>query len=195
MRAVLLIGAVVLGFCLAPRRADAQLAEVVAGAKVRVRSPELGTRVTGTVLERHGDTLRIARRSGQPFDIAISQITALELSSGRSRSYGARTGALWTAAVFAPFGLLIGETVETCYVDAAPTTNPSGCRSADGMNFAERVAITAVFAVTGALYGAGFGALIGRERWDAAALPTARVRATVRTMPDGRWGGGVRFAW
>ncbi len=76
--------------------AHAQLAELTAGTKVRVRAPSaVAGRVTGVVLSRGADSLMISRENATPVTLTLAALTSLEISRGNSHGRGAVKGALW----------------------------------------------------------------------------------------------------
>ncbi|MCC6316645.1 MAG: hypothetical protein IT361_03050 [Gemmatimonadaceae bacterium] len=146
----------------------AQAVEVQPGARIRVSSPELSAE-TATVLERHGDTLRVFTGRGSPFDLRISELTALRVSRGRDRWLGARTGALWGAGIYAGLTIFTYAAAEGCEV-----CDPS----VDGSDLATWIA-------TGTITGAIIGAAVGRERWENVPLASRgslEVRASARRV-------------
>ncbi|MFP5353905.1 MAG: hypothetical protein ACLGIK_01940 [Gemmatimonadota bacterium] len=106
--------------------AHAQLAEVEPGARIRFAAPSrFGAQVTGIVLERHGDTLKVAPTNGAPFLVRILEMERIAISRGKSRLLGAGMGALWGAGINAVLGLSVGlSDCDGCayQVDAAEAT-------------------------------------------------------------------------
>jgi|GEM_PF-2923662 len=169
-----------------PRAMAAQT--VVAGMRVRIVSPpDFVTPTIVTVLERHGDTLRVAKADATPVNVQERALTRLEVSGGKSRLYGAATGAKWTAAIAAPFAL---------FVSSSDLPNCRGTSRASGCVAASRVLVGIFFAASGAFYGALGGALIGRERWRAPAElgeGTREARVSLLPFSEGALGLTVRF--
>lgn len=152
--------------------AHAQLAEVEPGARIRFAAPSrFGAQVTGIVLERHGDTLKVAPSKGIPFLVRIPELERIAISRGRSRVLGAGMGALWGAGIYAVLGLSVG--LSDC----------DGC--AYQVDAAEA---TAAFALAGASAGAMIGVIVGRERWERL---TPAAHLSVRTTRSGQLAFGV----
>ncbi|MFL5607442.1 MAG: hypothetical protein ACJ8AD_13415 [Gemmatimonadaceae bacterium] len=149
------------------RPLHAQLTEAQPGARVRLEAPGiLAGRYEGTVLTRNGDTLRVGGPNSQPITVPIDRLSSFEVSRGNSRSLGAQRGVVWGSAV----GLIIAAVALPSLQSCDYCNNTSG----DLTSFA--LYMTA----SGALYGAGIGALIGRERWekfDLAPRPVTGLRA------------------
>ena len=161
---------------------------VVAGMRVRIVSPpDFSTPTIVTVLERHGDTLRVAKADANPVDVQVRALTRLEVSGGKSRLYGAATGAKWAAAIAAPFAL---------FVSSSDLPNCRGAAHASGCVAASRVLVGIFFAANGAFYGALGGALIGRERWRTPVEPAegnGAARVALLPFSEGKLGLTVRF--
>lgn len=135
---------------------SAQLADVSPGARIRFRAPPVvATRVTGTVLERHADTLLVGPEKGSPFSVPIGTFTSLDISKGKSRADGAKVGALWSVAFYSLYAIAIASGGDAC--DGRAT-----CTTTNAPKAGELVAFT----VVGAIPGAVIGAVIGRERWE-----------------------------
>ena len=64
-------------------------------------------------------------------------------------------------------------------VIALVAVNDNSCRTCTPVSGGEGVGFTALAAVSGAVYGAGIGALIGRERWERFDMP-ARTSLDIR---------------
>jgi hypothetical protein len=165
-----------LALALAAAPAHAQLAELTAGTKVRVRAPSaVAGRLTGIVLTRGADSVTMSRENATPVTLPLSALTTLEISRGKSHGRGAWKGALWGGGIM--FGLGLVVPAEEC-------TGVGASRSCTRLSRGE----SAVFgAVGGATIGAVIGAIVGSERWERAALPMQ-----VGVLPMS--GGGVRVA-
>jgi hypothetical protein len=157
--------------------AGAQLAELQPGARVRIQAPGIvAGRYTGTVLARTADTLSIGSPNTAPVRIPVDRITSAEVSRGSSRGLGALQGLKWGVPIGLAFGVLL----------AASSDNPDdlycngfdNCGTSDS-HFRTEMIIGGLF--SGAFWGAGIGALVGRERWE-------RFNATPRTSFDVRHG-------
>lgn len=135
----------------------AQSSELQPGARVRVEAPGIvaGT-FEGTIVQRLTDTLVIGASNASAIHIPMSRISSLEISRGKSRSDGALAGMKWGVPIMAATGAAFG----------IAAVNSDNCRTCEPFSGGEAVAATAVFALVGAIYGAGIGALIGREHWE-----------------------------
>jgi hypothetical protein len=146
----------------------AQLTEAQPGARVRLEAPGiLAGKYEGTVLTRRGDTLRVGGPNSAPVTVPIDRLTSFELSRGSSRLLGAQHGTYWGAGV----GLVLGLAV-------LPLGSCSNC--SDALSSGEQASFVVYMTVSGALYGAGIGAIVGRERWerfDLAPRPVVGFRA------------------
>ncbi|MFI5256499.1 MAG: hypothetical protein ACHQRK_04490 [Gemmatimonadales bacterium] len=137
--------------------AGAQLTELQPGARVRIQAPGIvAGRFAGTVLTRTADTLVIGAPNATPVRVPIDRISSAEVSRGSSRSLGAVRGIEWGA----PIGLVLGV------IAAAGTDSDPYCFDTCSTSDSYKVGIVAASTVAGVLWGAGIGALIGRERWD-----------------------------
>jgi hypothetical protein len=140
--------------------ARAQSNELQPGARVRVTAPGIvANRYVGTVLARHGDTLELGGPNAAPVRIPIERIASAEVSRGSSRADGAKRGLVWGI----PIGLLAGA-----LSDASRKSIPSSCYGDAACEPDEPSTATQLLigAAAGAAWGAGIGALVGRERWD-----------------------------
>jgi hypothetical protein len=172
-------------FAAPAHNAGAQLAELQPGARVRVRAPGIiAGRFTGTVLSRGADTLTLGAPNASPVNVPIDRITSAELSRGSSRAEGAKRGLIWGI----PIGLLAG-----LISDASRKSIPSYCFGDASCEPEQPSTATQLLigASVGAAWGAGIGALIGRERWE-------RFDITPRSSFDycdgrTRFGAAVRF--
>ncbi|MDB4900028.1 MAG: hypothetical protein JWN53_1836, partial [Gemmatimonadetes bacterium] len=121
----------------------------------RVEAPGLiAGRAAATVLSRTADTLVIGSPSIAPLAVPVARITSLELSRGSSRMEGAKRGLLWGVPIATGLGLLFAPSLRNC---------SSTCRDASSTEKADMVL---AFAFSGAVWGAGIGAIVGRERWE-----------------------------
>jgi hypothetical protein len=163
-----------------PHPAAAQLSELQPGARVRVQAPGVVAGwYEGTVLTRSSDTLVVGAPNATPVHVPISRILAVEISRGMSRGDGAIRGMKWGV----PIAATIGATI-------AAVGTEGNCSTCD-VTLGEGIAVTALFSLSGAFYGATFGALIGRERWEQFDLgphTSLRIRA-------GRVGVGLEFGF
>jgi len=142
--------------------AHAQLVELQPGARVRIQAPGIvAGRYTGTVLARTADTLSVGSPNTAPVRIPIDRITSAEVSRGSSRGLGALQGLKWGI----PIGLGIGV------LTAASSDNPddiycSGFDNCGRSDSSYKTELIASGILGGAIWGAGIGALVGRERWE-----------------------------
>lgn len=150
--------------------ARAQHTEVQPGARVRISAPGIvAGRYVGTVLTRSADTVELGAPGTSPIKVPLARITSIEVSRGSSRALGAGRGVLWGA----PIGLVVGV------VAAAGTDSDPYCFDYCSTSGSYKAGIVAASTVAGALWGAGIGALVGRERWE-------RFEIAPRTSFDAR---------
>jgi hypothetical protein len=168
------IGAIACLVTVTAARADAQLAELQPGARVRVRAPEaVAGRLEAVVISRSGDTVTMTTPRGGPIAVPLAAITVVEVSRGRSHRDGAVTGLKLGTGIGLAMGFLsaIGTDGET-----------GGCGSEPCGNDLSSGEIVAASVITGATLGAGIGAIVGAEHWERLTLP---VRVVVRRDRDG----------
>lgn len=147
-------------FAAASSIVSAQTTELQPGARIRVAAPGIvAGKYAGTLLSRSGDTLQIGGPNTAPLHVPLSGITSLEISRGTSRLRGAGRGILWGAPIGLVIGLASANSLESC--------SDFGCGD---VSSAERSAYVVASIVGGAAWGAGIGALVGRERWEQFAL-------------------------
>ena len=161
--------------------ARAQSNELQPGARVRVSAPGIvANHYVGTVLSRSGDTLQLGGPNAAPVNVPVNRITSLEISRGKSRLRGAGRGVLWGTPIGLVVGLASANSLEDC--------SDFGCGDASS---GERGAYVLASTLGGALWGAGIGAIVGRERWEHFDVG-ARTSLDYR---DGRtrFGAAVRF--
>jgi hypothetical protein len=156
------IGAIACLVTVTAARADAQLAELQPGARVRVRAPEaVAGRLEAVVISRSGDTVTMTTPRGGPIAVPLAAITVVEVSRGRSHRDGAVTGLISAIATDGANG---GCGSEPCENDLSPGE------------------LVATSVISGATLGAGIGAIVGAEHWERLTLP---VRVVVRRDRDG----------
>ena len=161
MRRSLRLPAAILAFALAAPAVRAQSTELQPGARVRITAPGIvAGRYTGTLLARNGDTLQFGSQNAAPVNIPVNRITSIEISRGKSHASGALRGVAWGA----PIGLVLGVAT----VKSVDDCNDYGCAPLEST---ARGTYVLASTIGGALWGAGIGALIGRERWEPFALP------------------------
>jgi hypothetical protein len=137
--------------------ARAQLTEMQPGARVRIQAPGIvAGRYVGTVLTRGADTVELGAPGTAPIKVPFSRITSVEVSRGSSRSLGALRGLAWGV----PIGLVVGV------VAAAGTDDDPYCFDVCSTGNSYKASIIAASTLGGALWGAGIGAIVGRERWE-----------------------------
>ena len=169
MRRIVLAGVVLVGLLSPASSMTAQVAEVSPGARIRFRAPPVvATRLTGTVLERRADTVRVAPEKGSPFTVPITAFTTLDISKGKSRAEGAKVGALWSAGFFGVYALAIASGGDSCGGGAT-------CATTNDPTAGELIG----FIAAGSLFGAGIGAIISREKWERVPL-VGRTSAVTR---------------
>jgi hypothetical protein len=109
-------------------------------------------RYEGTLLSRTADTLKLGSPNGAPVAIPIARLTSIEVSRGKSRTAGALRGIMWGAPIGLAAGVLSASAV---------TGDCVGCT--DDYSKAGWIGLSTL---SGVLWGAGIGALVGRERWE-----------------------------
>jgi hypothetical protein len=171
---------------LAAGPAAAQTPILTPGARVRVEAPALGPdRAARRLVGQRGDTLLLVpdrRAGGDTIAVALTEIRGLEVSRGWRRR------ALLGAAVGLAAGAAAGAAVG--YNASEPPDPPECiwfCKRRD-----TRREDAALFALVGAQYGMGLGALVGRfvlgERWERLVPSGGRVSAGLTAA------GGARVA-
>jgi hypothetical protein len=147
---------------------QAQASELQPGARVRLEAPGItAARFVGTVLSRTGDTLLVGGPNVAPVRVPVAALTSLEISRGSSRMEGAKRGLMWGV----PIGLLFGGAV-------ALTAQCDNCSSPPTDK--DRTGFVTAMTVSGAVWGAGIGALVGRERWERFAVAAPRTSIDLR---------------
>jgi len=132
---------------------------ITAGNRIRLVAPAAVTgRIEGTVIQLDGKSLLVGGNGRRPISVPREAITQLEVSTGRRRQtlkglwLGAGIGALWMGAACGLYA--------DCDDGASPILGG---------------------AASGALLGAGIGALIKRDRWST--VPLDRVRIAIVPTP------------
>lgn len=157
------IGAISVFLAVTVARAGAQLTELQLGARVRVRAPAVvAGRLETTVIGRSLDTVTLTTPRGAPIRVPLAAITSAEVSRGRSRRDGAVKGLAWGTGIGLAVGLLgaVGNDAASDACGAEPCKN----------DLTPGEAVAAGF-VTGALLGAGIGAIVGAEHWERLTMP------------------------
>ena len=154
MRIVLpLLAAITLSFA---DTTHAQPLPLHPGTRVRAVAPTLWTsRYEATIGARRGDTLYLVRPDAAPIDVPLSALTRLDLSLGRSRKKGALRGIAWGAAAGVALGLVnaMGNSADPLALCGTTT-----CRR-------DKLAEGGALVLGSVVWGAGIGALVGRETW------------------------------
>lgn len=135
--------------------ARAQFTEVQPGVRVRLEAPGIvAGRYVATVLSRTADSMVVGLPNATPVRVPISSITGLEVSRGSSRMLGAQRGIVWGVPIGLAAGLLTYAVAPECIRCNPDDLNP---RSGEFIVWS---------AVSGVVYGAAIGALVGREKWE-----------------------------
>lgn len=149
------------------------------GLRVRLVSELVVGRVTGRIVETDTHGLRVLTDRGVAVRVPFEALTRLEASFGQRRH--TREGLVAGLAV----GLLIGAFGEvderTCHYD-------------DSTSFCSRGAALAGGISGGTLLGAGIGALVKTDRWQAVSLDRLRVSLEPR-IASGRAGARLALSW
>ena len=145
-------------------RADAQLLVALQpGARVRVQaSGVVAGGLEATVVARVRDTVTLTTSRGTPIAVPLAAITAAEVSRGRSH----RDGAVKGLAVGAGVGLVVG--LLGAIVDDA-RSDECGAEPCEN-NLTPGEVVAGGFG-TGAVLGAGIGAITGVEQWERLTIP------------------------
>ncbi len=151
------------------------MADIQTGVRVRLTAPGVtAARTEGIVVRRTMDSIAVVTQPGTIVVVPTRSITAGAISRGKSRSDGAKRGMLWGVPIMTLGGIMVAA------IDECASNNPAGRTSSACVDTGWEFVPLA--AVSGLLYGAGIGALIGRERWDKFELP---VRVSVRPGANG----------
>ncbi len=137
-----LLAGVVVGLASAP--CSAQLADLMPGARIRMRVATSSGLTEGTIIARGADSMVVATLAGVQHRVSIPTLASVDLYRGRSRVLGARKGALWGIAIG-------GIPLVLAYVAAHPSGDRWSRR--DQLHFT--VYALSAYAYTGALVGAG----------------------------------------
>jgi len=157
-RAVHTIVAIAWCSAMAIRGADAQLVELQPGARVRVQaSGVVAGRLEGTVLARVRDTVTLTTSRGMLIPVPLAAITTAEVSRGRSHGDGAVKGLALGVGV----GLAVGLLSAIVYDARSDECGAEPCE-----NDLSPGEVVAGGFMTGAVLGAGIGAIMGVEQWE-----------------------------
>ena len=163
--------------CAAPPAA-AQMADLQTGVRVRLAAPGVtAARIEGMVVRRTTDSIAVVTQPGGIVVVPTRSITAGEISRGKSRAAGAKRGFVWGTGTMTLYGILL-MSIDECAGDNRAGSTAPRCKET-GWEFVP------LAAVSGGLWGAGIGALIGRERWEQFSMP-----ARVSVVPS-----AGRIAW
>lgn len=165
--------------CLPCVTASAQLAELQPGTRIRIRAPgEIAGRLTGVVTARTADSVTITRQNAAPLAVAVSKLTSLDISRGKSRLRGAGKGTLWGVGA----GLLLGLT---------PGSKSSCAYGTQSCTPISRGEVIGTMVTGSVIIGAAIGAIVGSEVWDRAMIP-----ARVALLPPTRTqSAGIVVGW
>ncbi len=148
--------------------------DLLPGARIRVTTSAPARRVTGTLIDVGGDSLRLAVGKRDTVGVPLSAVTRLEESRGRRANY--TKGALIGGGVGLALGLGLGA-----LVDAARNL---GCESPSCDQPGNLGGSLAIGGLAGAGVGAGVGALMAgafrKERWQPVARPGRSVGLGLR---------------
>ena len=175
---VLLAAALTALGSLSPTPAAAQLTELQAGARVRLRAAGIAGQIEGVVDVRTPGAVFVTTAGGGSMRVPLGSITSARVSRGRDAQGGAIRGFAWGTGI----GLAAGALSLVGY-DRCDKPQGVGC---DDMH--SRAHYVAVGLASGAVVGTTVGALIGVERWERLDLgrhialrPDARGTALVLT--------------
>lgn len=138
-----------------------QMIDLQPGAKVRLTAPGVvAGQVEGLVASRTADSVVLLTSKPMQYRIALASVSGLAVSQGKSRLIGAAKGSVWGGGI-----MLV--------LSAAMSGDPD-VRRGDYEN-SPTVSVPAFIAletVSGAMLGAGIGAIVGSERWSSYDLPS-----------------------
>lgn len=151
---------IAIALCMPCFSASAQLSELQPGTRIRLRAPgEIAGRLTGVVTARTVDSVTITRPNAAPLAVAVSKLTSLDISRGKSRLRGAGKGTLWGVGG----GLLLGLTPIS---ESTCTYGTGNCTPVSRGEFMGTMVLGSV------IIGAAVGAIVGSEVWESAVLPS-----------------------
>lgn len=153
----------VLFLVLAAGTAGAQLHELLPGSRVRLDSRTSARRLVGTVMAHQGDSVIIASNGALRTAVSYASIYRVQTSEGKSHGAGALRGAKIGAMISGGMGLALGIAYGT-------TTEVTA---------EEIVGVTALYAVSGAIWGLAIGAAVGTEKWTTVYQQPLKLAATV----------------
>ena len=161
---------------LAPVVADAQAPAVVAGTRVRVTAPSIALRrhVT-TILDVRDDSI-VFGVSDDSRSVALSDVTALEVSTGKHRRF------LRNAGLGLGIGVIVGAVAGAATYEECVSTELFGCLFVPESR-AQSAAEGAIgLGAVGLLAGAVVGVLRRTDRWVSVDTP---LRASIKPTASG----------
>jgi hypothetical protein len=114
-------------------------------------------RLEATVIARAHDTVTLTMPRGSPIPVPLAAITAADVSRGRSHRDGAVKGLAWGTGI----GLAVGILSAVTYDARSDACGAEPCEN----EYSPGEVVAGSF-VTGAMLGAGIGALKGAEHWE-----------------------------
>ncbi len=161
---------------LAPVVADAQAPAVAAGTRVRVTAPSIDLRrhVT-TIVDVRGDSI-VFGVSNNSRSVALSDVTALEVSAGKHRRF------LRNAGLGLGIGAIVGAVVGAATYEECVPTEFLDCFLADESRGQSAVTGGVVLGAVGLLTGAVVGVLRRTDRWVSVDMP---LRASIKPTGSG----------
>lgn len=169
-----------------PKGVSAQLMDLQPGLRIRVTAPPvLGTRYDAVIGARSADSITLVKAGATPVHISVSSLQTIEIYRGKSRASGARRGILWGAGIGAALAL---ATLVLPSPEERSTCSDGVCTTLTDLEQ------TAVLVLGGTMWGAGIGAIAGRERWEPVQLGGGS-RSGQRVRPADRFRLGMRMAF
>lgn len=161
---------------LAPVVADAQAPVVVAGTRIRVTAPSIDLkRHVTTIVDVRGDSI-VFGSSDNSRSVALSDVTALEVSAGKHRRF------LRAAGLGLGIGAIIGAAIGAGTYEECVPTEFLGCLLAPESRAQSAAMGGVVLGGVGLLTGAVVGALRRTDRWVSADMP---LRASIKPTASG----------
>lgn len=161
---------------LGPVVADAQAPAVVAGTRVRVTAPSIDLkRHVTTVVDVRGDSI-VFGVSDNSRSVALSDVTALEVSTGKHRRF------LRSAGLGLGIGAIIGAAVGAASYEECVPTEFLDCLLAPESRGQSVAMGGVVLGGVGLLTGAVVGALRRTDRWVSVDMP---LRASIKPTASG----------
>jgi hypothetical protein len=141
-------------------RADGQATTLRDGMRVLVSTPA-SKKIVGTVKSIDRDSVSLySGENGARLAVANSDIRSIRVSQGRSAWAGAKRGAMWGAGVGAALAAAL-----------VPFAKPGNSDDSDINEL--RLAATTQLVMGGLIWGAGIGAFVKREQWEAVSIGPA----------------------